>query len=138
MKKTIVAAAVAIMALTEFTNAWAEMVDIGTGQMEQSDFMSLKTMVSEGRMNAVQSISTPSERVERYGPVEMAPADFNALREKVAGVENNDQTPSIMTPAVRMVNIGTGEMPLDDFLALKGLVRSSHAVVLEHMAAMLP
>lgn len=138
MKKTIVAVAVAIAALMGFTNAWAEMVDIGTGQMAQSEFLSLKTMVREGRMDAIQSVSTPLIRVERYGPVEMSPADFKALRDKVAGVEKVQEAPSIVTPPVRMVNIGTGEMPLDDFLALKQLVRGSHAFVLEQMAAMLP
>lgn len=138
MKKTIVAVAVAIVALMGFNNAWAEMVDIGTGQMEQSEFQSLKTMVREGRMDAIRSVSTPLTNVERYGPVEMSPADFNALRDKVAGVEKVQEAPSIVTPPVRMVNIGTGEMPLDDFLALKQLVRGSHAFVLEQMAAMLP
>ena len=76
---------IVVLALGAVTQASAEMVDIGLGQMEQSEFVALKAMVQGRQPDVVRALSTPLDRPERYGMVEMVRADFEALRDKVAG-----------------------------------------------------
>ena len=139
MKKVIMTITAAIIVLAGFNNALAEMVDIGMGQMDRSEFLALKKTVQEGSTIATPAITTPLVQVERYGPVEMSRADFDALRNKVAGVGAVGASASIVTPVVQTVNIGTGEMPMDEFLALKRMVaKSSHAFAFNPLAAVKP
>ncbi|MFO7716303.1 hypothetical protein [Desulfosarcina sp.] len=138
MKKVCVAAALGVMVVMGFNPASAQMVDIGSGQMEQSEFLALKAMVQGPRTHAAAAISTPLGRQERYGMVEMTRMDFEALRDKVAGRSvSMDEKPSGIA-AVQMVNIGTGEMPADEFIALKRMVEGAQIVTFEHLAALWP
>jgi len=135
MKKLTLAIAVLVLAAT--TQASAEMVDIGLGQMERSEFVALQAMVQGRQPDVVPAISTPLDRPERYGPVEMARADFEALRDKVAGRSASvDVRPA--AKAVQMVNIGTGEMPMDEFIALKNIVEGTDIFKWDHLAAAQP
>ena len=113
------------MAAVGFNTASAEMVDIGLGQMEQSEFRALKAMVQGQPTQAGAAVSTPLERQVRYGMVEMSPADFNALRDRVAGHDKGDDAAPARRSIVKMVNIGTGEMPWEEFQALKRMVQNS-------------
>ena len=103
----------------------AEMVDIGTGQMEQSEFMALKAMVHGQPTDGVATVSTQLVRAEQYGLVEMSREDFDALRNKVAGRSDASYSVSEPKTAVEMVDIGTGEMPVDEFAALKSMIEGS-------------
>lgn len=135
MKKLMMAAV--ILVIFSVNHASAEMVNIGMGQMEQSEFMALKTMIQGRQPDAGFRLSTPIAHPERYGMVEMAPADFAALRDKVAGrTIGLAVRPGVK--AVRMVSIGTGEMPLDEFIALKKMVRGTDLFILRHLAAAQP
>ena len=135
MKK--LAFAFAIMALVAANQVSAEMVDIGTGQMEQSEFIALKAMVQGRQPEYVLPLSTPRDRTERYGMVEMAREDFQALRDKVAGRSTRvDSRPA--AKAAQMINIGTGEMPMDEFIALKNMVEGGHIFRLDHLAVAQP
>ena len=126
-----------IMAVVAVNHASAEMVDIGTGQMEPSEFIALKAMVQGRQPDYVPAVSTPLDRPERYGLVEMARADFQALRDKVAGRSASvDTKPAVKT--VQMINIGTGEMPMDEFIALKNMVDGTDIFGLYHLAAAQP
>lgn len=137
MKKSIVAAAIAVMVFAGVSIASAQMVDIGTGQMTHSEFMALKSKVQGQQSDSSAAVSTPIHRPERYGMVEMARADFEALRDTVAGRNVIVEAKPKIKP-VQMVNIGTGEMPLKDFIALKKMVEKRDAFILDHLAAILP
>jgi hypothetical protein len=135
MKKLTLA--FAIMALVAANQVSAEMMDIGTGQMEQSEFMALKAMVQGRQTDYVIALSTPCDRPVRYGMVEMAQADFQALRDMVAGRSTSvDARP--VAKAAQMINIGTGEMPMNEFIALKNMVEGAHIFRLGHLAAAKP
>ncbi len=137
MKKLTLA--IVVMAVVGFNSASAEMVDIGLGQMERSEFVALKAMV-QGRQTAnVPALATPINRPERYGLVEMDRADFEALRDKVAGRSVEVAAQPGLKAVARMVNIGTGEMPLDEFIALKRMVQEGTTVFrFDHFAAVQP
>ncbi|MCB2145966.1 MAG: hypothetical protein KQI81_05780 [Deltaproteobacteria bacterium] len=135
MKKLTLA--IVVLALVTVTQASADMVDIGLGQMEQSEFIALQAMVRGRQPDVVPAISTPLDRPERYGPVEMVRADFEALRDKVAGRSaSTDTRPA--AKAVQMVNIGTGEMPMDEFIALKNIVKGTGIFKWDHLASAQP
>ena len=136
MKKSILVAAITVLALVGISSASAQMVDIGSGQMSQSEFNALKSMVQRQHTGSVALISTPLARLEQYGPVEMTRADFMALRNKVAGRSVVVGTTPELKP-VQMVNIGTGEMSMDEFLTLKRIVENTDAFSVKHLAAML-
>ena len=139
MKKAIMTITAAIIVLVGFNHALAETVDIGMGQMDRSEFLALKKMVQEGRTAVTPEITTPLVQVERYGPVEMSRADYDALRNTVAGIGGAEMPASIVTPSVRTVNIGTGAMPMDEFLALKRMVaQNPHVFVFNPLAAVKP
>jgi hypothetical protein len=137
MKKSILAAAITIMTLVGISSASAQMVDIGSGQMEQSEFNALKSMVQGQQTGSASVISTPLARLERYGPVEMTRDDFVALRDKVTGRNIMVETSPEIKP-VQMVNIGTGEMPMDEFMTLKRMIENTDAFNMEHLAAIRP
>ena len=126
-----------IMAIVAINQASAEIVDIGTGQMEQSEFILLKAMVNGRQTEIVPVRSTPLVRLERYGMVEMARTDFESLRDKVAsGIASVDSR--LAVKEVPMINIGTGEMPMDEFIALKNMVEGVDVFRLDHLAAAQP
>jgi hypothetical protein len=135
MKK--ITLAVAIMAIMAVNQASAEMVDIGTGQMAQSELAALKKMVQGRQPDDVPAIATPRNRPERYGMAAMAPADFQALRDIVAGRSTSDDAMPAGKP-VEMISIGTGEMPMDEFIALKKMVAGADIFRLAHLAAAKP
>ena len=138
MKKMTTVMAIMVMVMMAAGNVAAEMVDIGMGQMDRSEFEALKAKVQGQPVQATPVVSTVRVHTENYGLVEMTPADFEALRNKVAGIED-DQAPyhtaSVATP---MVDIGTGEMSADDFAALKRMVKSSERFVFDKLAALHP
>lgn len=126
-----------VLAFVTVNRASAEMVDIGLGEMEQSEFIALKAMVQGQQPDSAPVISTPIDRPERYGMVEMARADIEALRDKMAGRSVSvDAGPAVK--AVQMVNIGTGEMPMDEFIALKKMVGGTTIFKLDHLATAQP
>ncbi|WP_319405883.1 hypothetical protein [uncultured Desulfosarcina sp.] len=135
MKKLTLA--IVVLSLVAVTQASAEMVNIGLGQMEQSEFIALQAMVQGRQPDVVTTHSTPLDRPERYGPMEMARADFEALRDKVAGRSAGvDARPAAKT--VQLVDIGTGKMPMDEFIALKNIVEGTNIFKWEHLAAAQP
>jgi hypothetical protein len=126
-----------VLAFVTVNRASAEMVDIGLGEMEQSEFIALKAMVQGQQPDSVPVLSTPIDRPERYGMVEMARADIEALRDKMSGRSVSvDAGPAVK--AVQMVNIGTGEMPMDEFIALKNMVDGTTSFKLDHLATAQP
>ena len=137
MKKLTMIVAIVVMASVGAINVSAEMVNIGLGQMEQSEFVALKAMVQGRQTGTVPALSTPLDHPERYGMVEMAHADFEALRDKVADRSVSvDEKPAVK--AVQMVNIGTGEMPMEEFTALKRMVEGTGVFKFDCLAAVQP
>lgn len=133
MKKRTSMALVCFMVMG-FCTVSAEMVSIGPGQMQQSEFMALKAMVQGQPISGVPAVVTTLDPPVRYGWVEMSPAEFQYLRDRVAGRTNGRETDSERTPAPDMVSIGTGEMPEDEFLALKSMVEGNKGFLLNHLA----
>lgn len=132
--KKITLAFVVIMAAVSVKPALAEMVNIGTGQMVQSEFITLKAMVEGRRTDILRVRPTPIVRPERYGMVEMARNDFESLRDKVAGRDASVDS-WLAVKAVPMVDVGTGEMPMDEFIALKNMVEGMDIFRFNHLAA---
>lgn len=138
MKKLTMAALMVFLAVAGLNHASAEMVDIGLGQMEQTEFLALKALVDGQPSVNEPAVTTPLKRPEQYGMLEMSQADFEALRDAVDGRSNfGAATPETET-VVQMVNIGTGEMPLDEFLVLKRLVEEKDAFVFGRLAVAQP
>ena len=138
MKKITIAMAMMVMVLMAAGNAAADMVDIGTGQMESAEFETLKAMVNGQPIQAMPAVSTARAQTERYGLVEMTPADFEDLRKKVAGIEEKRASTRTARTSTRMVDIGMGEMPADDFVALKRMVKHSEQIIFDKLAALHP
>jgi len=134
MKKAMIAIAVASMVLVGFGSVSAQMVDIGTGQMAPAEFNRLKAMVQGQPVVEAPAVSTRRVPTERYGLLEMSPADFEALRNKVAGIEEGRYSSPTATVAVRMVDIGTGEMPADEFAALQHMIEKPDFTVFDGLA----
>lgn len=126
-----------VLAFVAVNGASAEMVDIGLGEMEQSELITLKAMIQGRQPDTVPVHSTPLDRLEQYGMAAMTRADFQALRDKMAGRNVGVDARSAAKP-VRMVNIGTGEMPMDEFIALKNMVEGTDFLSLDHLAAVQP
>lgn len=125
MKKIAIAMAMVFGVVMGIDSVAAEMVDIGTGQMEQSEFMALNAMVQGQLTDGPPVVSTQLVRREQYGLVEMSQKDFDALRNKVASRNDGNNTAPVSKPAVEMVDIGTGEMAMDEFAELKRMVAGS-------------
>lgn len=138
MKKLTMAALIVFLAVVGLNHASAEMVDIGLGQMEQTEFLALKALVDGQPADNEPAVATPLERPEQYGMLEMSQADFEALRDAVGGRSNFGAATPETESVVQMVNIGTGEMPLDEFLALKRLVEEKDAFVFGRLAVAQP
>jgi hypothetical protein len=132
--KKLTAVAIVCAVMVGYSTVWAEMVSIGMGQMAQSEFLTLKAMVQGKTINGEATVSIPVEPAVRYGWVEMAPADFQALRDRVAGRADGREQDAEATPALKMVRIGTGEMPEDEFLALKRTVQDNGGLLCKHLA----
>ena len=126
-----------VLAFVTVNHASAEMVDIGLGEMEQSDFMALKAKVQGQPLDIVPVFATPLDPPQRYGMVEMTRADFTSLGDKMAGRRVTiDDRPAVKE--IQMVNIGTGEMAMDEFIALKIMVEGIDIIRLEHLAVTRP
>ena len=138
MKNQTIAMAVMAMVLMVAGNVAADMVDIGTGQMERTEFEALKALVQRQPVAGNQGIATPLAHTEQYGLLAMTPADFEDLRHKVAGIETSRASSPTVQVATRMVDIGTGEMPADEFAALKRMVRKSGRIVFDKLATLHP
>ena len=138
MKKMASLAAGVLIALMTISNSSAEMVNIGMGQMESSEFAALKAKVAGHAQVNTPRMSTPLVRPERYGMVAMAPEEYDTLRRVIAQRPYHAAQPSRAPKPVHMVDIGTGHMPQDEFMALKNMIRGKGAVGVGHLAAMLP
>jgi hypothetical protein len=135
MKKALLAFMVLAFVAVNFASA--EMVNIGLGEMEQSDFMDLKAKVQGQAPDLKPVLATPLDRPERYGMVAMTRADFKALQDKMDARDFSfDAKPTLK--AIQMVNIGTGEMPMDEFIALKNMVQEADMFVLGRLAVAQP
>lgn len=136
MKKIIFATAMVFMLMMGIGNVAAQPVDIGTGQMDASEFAALKAMVQGKTTVPANRVSTPAAHTEQYGELQMTPAAFQSLQNAVAGKGSGwDAAPAERT-AVRMVDIGTGEMPVDEFCALKQMVEGSQTAIFDGLACL--
>ena len=134
MKKAMIAIAMASIMSLGIDSALAQMVDIGMGQMESTEFNALKAMVQRHLPVEALAVAIPRVPAERYGLLEMSPAEFETLRNKVAGIEDGSNSSSEATVAVRMVDIGTGEMPADEFAALQHMIEKPKFPVFDSLA----
>ena len=137
MKQSTLLALVFVAALG-INSASADMVDIGTGRMERSEFSALKAMVAGEPLTTGATVTTPLARTERYGMIDLTPADFQALRDAVAGGNSIRQKAPEPMRIAKMVNIGTGEMPEDEFLELKRMVQGKEGFLFQRLAATWP
>lgn len=128
MKKFTIVMAIIFMTAAA-APASAEMVNIGLGQMEQSEFMALKSLVQGTSTKKAMAITTPLKHSEQYGMMEMLPSEFETLRRVVAGRSDFGHKTSTTIKMAQMVDIGTGEMPLDEFTALKQMVGNGDGFV---------
>jgi len=138
MKKIIFATAMAFMLTAGIGTVAAQPVDIGTGQMDASEFAALKTMVQGKAPVPGDHISTSAVLKEQYGELQMTPAEFRSLKNAVAGKNGGWDTDRVEKEVVRMVDIGTGEMPADEFCALKQMVEGSQTAIFDGMACLTP
>ena len=138
MKKIIFATAMVFMLMVGIGNVAAQPVDIGTGQMDASEFAALKAMVQGKAAVPGEHVSTPAVPTEQYGELQMTPAEFQSLQNAVAGKESGRDAIHSENVAVRMVDIGTGEMPMDEFIALKRMVEKTDSGMMGHLARVLP
>jgi hypothetical protein len=117
-------------------NVTAQPVDIGTGQMDASEFAALKAMVQGKATVPANRVSTPAAHTEQYGELQMTPAAFQSLKNAVAGKERSWDAVHSQKSTVRMVDIGTGEMPADEFCALKQMVEGSQVAIFDGLACL--
>ncbi len=117
---------------------WADMIDIGTGEMERSEFNALRAVMAGQRVTAGSVVSTPRVDTQRYGMIEMTVADFERLKDLVAGRAVDPSLQHVDSEAIAMVDIGTGEMPQDAFLALKEMIKGKDIKIFNQLAACLP
>jgi hypothetical protein len=117
-------------------SALAEMVDIGTGRMDQTEFAALQAMMQGKPAASRPTVSTTPIRLEQYGDVALTPAEFNALRDRVAGRNANRDVAGVSTTEVQMVDIGTGQMPVEEFAALKRLMQGADRRLPDGLAAL--
>jgi len=136
MKKIIFATAMVFMLMVGIGNVAAQPVDIGTGQMDASEFAFLKAMVQGQAAVPTNHVSTPAVHEERYGELQMTPAAFRSLKNAVAGKNSGWGAVHTEKAAVRMVDIGTGEMPADEFCALKQIVEGAQVVTFDGLACL--
>lgn len=134
MKKIIFTMALASMLLMGIGNVAAQPVDIGTGQMEASEFAALKAMVQGQATVPGNPVSTPVIHTEQYGELQMTPAQFQSLKNAVAGKGSGWNAAPGEKAAVRMIDIGTGEMPADEFYALKQMVEGAQTAIFDSLA----
>lgn len=134
MKKIIFPMALVFMWMVGIGNVAAQPVDIGTGQMEGSEFAALKAMVQGQATVPGNHVSTPAIHTEQYGELQMTPAQFQSLKNAVAGKGSGWDTVHSEKIAVRMIDIGTGEMPADEFFALKQMVEGSQTALFDGLA----
>jgi hypothetical protein len=138
MKKMAIIGVSVVMVLLASGMAGADMVNIGTGQMERSEFDALKAMIQGRQTAAKPAVSTPSVNTERYGMVEMTVEAYESLRDQVAGRTVNVLRHPVNNRQMPMVDIGTGRMPQDEFLALKQMVEGKEESISNHLAVFLP
>jgi hypothetical protein len=138
MKKLATIAASVAMVLMAVAIGWADMVNIGTGEMESSEFEALKAMVAGHPPATEPVVSTPLVQPVRYGMVEMTVDAYESLRDQVAGAPAGlTHQPGAVQKAA-MVDIGTGQMPRDEFMALKKMIENKDAFMSDHLAVFLP
>ena len=138
MKSMLTLAVATILVLLVMGNASAQMVDIGTGRMEKAEFLALGAMV-RGEVVASQPVMpTPLKETERYGWIALPRDEFEALRDRIAGIHpTGEPTVGAARPAA-MVDIGTGAMPREEFIALKQKVAGHRLRLVEWVAATYP
>jgi hypothetical protein len=134
MKKIIFATAMVFLLMAGGGNVAAQPVDIGTGQMDASEFAALKAMVQGKTAASAEHVSTPVVRTEQYGELQMKPSEFQSLRNAVAARDYGWDAGHAKKDAVRMVDIGTGEMPADEFCALKQMVEGTQTAIFNGLA----
>jgi len=136
MKKIIFATAMVFMLMVGIGNVAAQPVDIGTGQMDASEFATLKAMVQGKATVSGDHVMTPAVHTEQYGELQMTPAAFRSLQNAVAGKASGWDSVHSQKIAVRMVDIGTGEMPADEFCSLKQMVEGSQTAIFNGLACL--
>lgn len=134
MKKIIFATAMVFMVTVGIGNVAAQPVDIGTGQMDASEFAALKAMVQGQAAVYEDHVSTPPVHKEQYGELQMTPAEFQSLQKAVAGKSSGWDAVHSENDTVPTVDIGTGEMPADEFCALKRMVEGSQVAIFDGLA----
>jgi len=136
MKKIIFAMAMVFMFTVGIGSVAAQPVDIGTGQMDASEFAALKAMVQGETMVSGEHVSTSAVHKERYGELQMTPAQFHSLQNAVANIDSGWERFHAKKDGARMVDIGTGEMPADEFCALKQMVEGPQTAIFDVLACL--
>ena len=136
MKKIIFATAMVFMLMVGVGSVAAQPVDIGTGQVDASEFAALKAMVQGQAAVTGAHVMTPAVHEEQYGELQMTPAEFQSLQHAVAGKDSGRDAIHSGKDAVRTVDIGTGEMPVDEFCALKRMVEGSRVSIFDGLACL--
>ena len=123
MKKSLYIAAVTMAMMMLAGVALAGSVDIGLGRMDQTEFETLRQMVS-GDFQPSDSVTTEIRQDIRVA--EFNQADVDDIRQVMAaGNIQRDATESIANNG--MVDIGTGAMATGEFCDLNKLVASNDA-----------
>lgn len=123
-----------MLGLFAATSATAQMVDVGMGKMQQSEFDALKAMVRGQPPVSQSNVATSVEKRQPYGMVEMTPEAFDALRDQVAG---RGQIGRSRLPPARpqRVDIGTGMMDANEFRALKQIMDQADSLICRPLVA---
>jgi len=123
MKKSFYIMAVTMAAMMMAGVAMAGSVDIGLGRMDQSEFATLRQMVS-GDYQPSASVTTEIPQNTRVA--EFNQADVDDIRLAMAsGDVQQHETESLANS--NMVDIGTGAMATGEFCDLNKLVASNNS-----------
>jgi len=122
MKRTFHIAAMAMAMAMLAGIATADSVDIGLGQMDRSEFETLKRMVSGDQPFFANSVQE-QEKVADKNVAEFHWSDVQDIRQAMT----DDETPRIAMAAVSEgpVDIGLGTMSTNEFCDLNKLVASN-------------
>jgi hypothetical protein len=123
MKKSFYIMAVTMATMMMAGVAMAGSVDIGLGRMDQSEFTTLRQIVS-GDYQPSASVTTETPQNTRVA--EFNQADVDDIRQAMAsGNVQQHETESLANSS--MVDIGTGTMATGEFCDLNKLVASNNS-----------
>ncbi len=121
MKNTMMKTAAFLLVFFVSGIAMAEMVDIGPGKMDRTDFDQIKAMVAGESVNTASPFDK-SDAEQVYGLLKMRPSDVENLKNRVSGNFVATDNNAAARP-IELVSIGPGKMTSDDFYSLKRMVK---------------